>query len=733
MFQLDSDSDSLSIHSDIIPSSQTEPTTSFEKRTENKNSNNQRSSFEFTEDESVPNIIIKDSLELKSCLNIRSPDSVKKNNQIVLRDSNENNKNEEESFRLRISDDSNVTNNRKSSTSVTKSFDEINKTDNSATKSIEISNFNKDDNNLIINDTTKNNSKKSINVITCLQTETSLDKNQLPSITNDIESNTKSDDFLSFKSKTKQSIIVGIENVTQTNNINDKTPLTNNKIKEKRKRQIRKTIAGNEISKYFDVDNSKSTNKEVSINEENQCKETINHDISKNENNIKNNINKEIFMNEVTSIPVHKKNYNKRKSVPNMCPTINSNLDSDTVKFVKRRKQTKCITELTRGLDISNEEKKTEDNVINILKENTKNNVANKENNGVTTRKKFRRLFDINQSVDETTWGNQQEQPDLEENDNNVIPVKKIKYNVALPPGLKAPTILTPKAKEYIRKKQTKKIVTSSSEDISPDKEVNHKKNKNKRKIHVPINVQENTDNVSEVQNKDKLLQDKIKSPETSNTNKNENVKRLQCPKSTSDESIYNELNVKKRKKNHEKETVSKTPKKILKRKKSPKKNTQTGIITQQTDTVSDTQKDSKKLDSNQLFNKLQIKLIGDIAERRSSLEFDQKAKNSNLVSTQKSVKKIRFPGITCTRMHKSNVQVFEQIVKKLGGFIVDDEVNNRTTHLVAGQCSRTINLLKALVRGCWILKQEWVNNRVLISLNSLKTLLKFIFFFLVI
>ncbi|KAJ8954891.1 hypothetical protein NQ318_016830 [Aromia moschata] len=66
-------------------------------------------------------------------------------------------------------------------------------------------------------------------------------------------------------------------------------------------------------------------------------------------------------------------------------------------------------------------------------------------------------------------------------------------------------------------------------------------------------------------------------------------------------------------------------------------------------------------------------------------------------------------PRIVCTRLHKDDVQVFYQIVKKLGGFVIEDEVSDKTTHLVAGEPKRTVNMLRAIARGCWIVKHEWL------------------------
>ncbi|XP_072400084.1 uncharacterized protein MCPH1 [Diabrotica undecimpunctata] len=94
------------------------------------------------------------------------------------------------------------------------------------------------------------------------------------------------------------------------------------------------------------------------------------------------------------------------------------------------------------------------------------------------------------------------------------------------------------------------------------------------------------------------------------------------------------------------------------------------------------------------------------VRSRRSTQEFQS--------LTQSAKKKLKIdkpvqPSIVCTKMHKEDVQVFMQIVKKLGRFDVEDEVSSKTTHLVAGEPKRTINMLRAITRGCWVLKKEWL------------------------
>ncbi|KAK5642659.1 hypothetical protein RI129_008826 [Pyrocoelia pectoralis] len=101
-----------------------------------------------------------------------------------------------------------------------------------------------------------------------------------------------------------------------------------------------------------------------------------------------------------------------------------------------------------------------------------------------------------------------------------------------------------------------------------------------------------------------------------------------------------------------------------------------------------------------------QSHISSQLQNRRSTLEFLTKP----VIKSQRTqnLKRIKA-SIVCTRFHKPDVQLFIQIVRKLGVFFVEDEVSKKTTHLVVGESKRTINLLRAICRGCWILKQEWL------------------------
>ncbi|XP_034255908.1 uncharacterized protein LOC117653955 isoform X2 [Thrips palmi] len=76
--------------------------------------------------------------------------------------------------------------------------------------------------------------------------------------------------------------------------------------------------------------------------------------------------------------------------------------------------------------------------------------------------------------------------------------------------------------------------------------------------------------------------------------------------------------------------------------------------------------------------------------------------------SKQKKVK-AKIPTMVCTFMHRREIDVVAAVIKQLGGWILEPTVSSRTTHVVCGESKRTINLLRGIAHGCWIIRQEWV------------------------
>lgn len=56
-----------------------------------------------------------------------------------------------------------------------------------------------------------------------------------------------------------------------------------------------------------------------------------------------------------------------------------------------------------------------------------------------------------------------------------------------------------------------------------------------------------------------------------------------------------------------------------------------------------------------------------------------------------------------------SEQDVVISVVKKLGGFVITNNVNETTSHVICGEPRRTLNLLQCLARGIWLLSKDWV------------------------
>ena len=59
--------------------------------------------------------------------------------------------------------------------------------------------------------------------------------------------------------------------------------------------------------------------------------------------------------------------------------------------------------------------------------------------------------------------------------------------------------------------------------------------------------------------------------------------------------------------------------------------------------------------------------------------------------------------------MEKEDRRLAQQLSQRFGGLGYRGTVTSETTHLVCGQNKRTINTLKAMLRGCWILSRDWL------------------------
>ncbi|XP_017069258.1 microcephalin [Drosophila eugracilis] len=74
-----------------------------------------------------------------------------------------------------------------------------------------------------------------------------------------------------------------------------------------------------------------------------------------------------------------------------------------------------------------------------------------------------------------------------------------------------------------------------------------------------------------------------------------------------------------------------------------------------------------------------------------------------------KSKPRSRTRTLVHTNMRKEQVQVIQKALRKLRGMRHELTVTERTTHLVSLEPRRTLNLLRGLMRGVWIVSYQWV------------------------
>ncbi|XP_077258300.1 microcephalin isoform X2 [Temnothorax americanus] len=77
-------------------------------------------------------------------------------------------------------------------------------------------------------------------------------------------------------------------------------------------------------------------------------------------------------------------------------------------------------------------------------------------------------------------------------------------------------------------------------------------------------------------------------------------------------------------------------------------------------------------------------------------------------ISTQSNKYKSRKIVIVTTGLSKGDKSLVRSIVKSLGTAEVELNVSRRTTHVVSTGV-RTVNLLRGIIRGCWLVPLEWV------------------------
>ncbi|PSN57948.1 hypothetical protein C0J52_00251 [Blattella germanica] len=106
--------------------------------------------------------------------------------------------------------------------------------------------------------------------------------------------------------------------------------------------------------------------------------------------------------------------------------------------------------------------------------------------------------------------------------------------------------------------------------------------------------------------------------------------------------------------------------------------------------------------------NELELVSKAGHSSRGSSGEFVVTMRTFDDERPQKAPEK-KMSSLVCTGLQRHEVEVVSSVVKNLGGFVMEAKVSANTSHIVTPGPKRTLNLLKGIARGCWVVLQEWV------------------------
>uniref|UniRef100_A0A182QA69 BRCT domain-containing protein n=1 Tax=Anopheles farauti TaxID=69004 RepID=A0A182QA69_9DIPT len=79
------------------------------------------------------------------------------------------------------------------------------------------------------------------------------------------------------------------------------------------------------------------------------------------------------------------------------------------------------------------------------------------------------------------------------------------------------------------------------------------------------------------------------------------------------------------------------------------------------------------------------------------------------MVASQRQATGLPAQYLATTNLHTEQSAFVKEAIGTLSGFTIETNVTDRTTHLVTLESRRTVNLLRALIRGIWIVRYEWI------------------------
>ncbi|KAJ8952453.1 hypothetical protein NQ314_007526 [Rhamnusium bicolor] len=367
--------------------------------------------------------------------------------------------------------------------------------------------------------------------------------------------------------------------------------------------------------------------------------------------------------------PSKKLKINSKSEVRTQTPPQKKVNDSDDCNNKNKKLRERRRTANKKNEPDITSKKTNKDKCINKTSDDSQSvSDTNDSSGSERKRRRLRKLYNPDESINDVI-----ESDEKEREDKRTKVTKQKSDGVILNPNIVCVTsniLLTTRAKEFIDKNNIdiQTVLNKESESEKEITSVKRGKKKDEKKVSINGDADEQQELAEEFINKKKTKKRTTQhvNSEGKVVNRRQSARLSQHPRkklnlnsSTSSNDVNTEgMLVKKR----QSVRLSQHPKKKFNLNSSTSSNEERGIIP-----------------------------ITPVINRRSTMEFQ--------TLTQMSAKKrlkidiSKRPSIVCTKLHKDGIQVFNQIVKKLGGFVIEDEVSSKTTHLVAGESKRTINI----------------------------------------
>ena len=95
---------------------------------------------------------------------------------------------------------------------------------------------------------------------------------------------------------------------------------------------------------------------------------------------------------------------------------------------------------------------------------------------------------------------------------------------------------------------------------------------------------------------------------------------------------------------------------------------------------------------------------------RRSSMDFVKPLTEPAALPSKSRGKKVLVRELVLTSCQPDDHKLVKDVVKRLPGRAkIEQRVSSTTTHLICGESRRTLNMLKAILHGCWIVSLNWL------------------------